>query len=270
MDLSDPSHSSQRPPAVPKPFDFSGATAVVVGGASGLGLAMAKGLAEHGARVCVVSRDQDKARRTAEGISERTGTTCVSATVDLASEPSVEGLGRTLADLFDGRLNIAINSGGINIRNPIERIALSEWETVQRVNITGAFLFARVMYPLFKRSEWGRLIHVASIFGSRSFAHRTSYASSKGALLQLTRTLAIEWAPDAVTVNAISPGPFMTEIMRPVLSDPQRSEEFRRKIPLGRFGDPREVVTAALFLASPLSSYVTGADILVDGGWTAS
>lgn len=253
-----------------KPFDFSGATAVVVGGASGLGLAMAEGLASHGARVCIVSRDEEKARRTAEAIARRTGSECLPATVDLASETSVAELGTTLGRLFDGRLNIAVNSGGINIRNPIDRIALAEWETVQRVNITGAFLFARTVYRLLKASEWGRLIHVASIFGSRSFAGRTSYASSKGALLQLTRTLAIEWAPEGVTVNAISPGPFMTEIMRPVLSDPQRSEEFRRRIPLGRFGDPREVVTAALFLASPQSSYVTGANILVDGGWTAS
>lgn len=253
-----------------RPFDFTGATAVVVGGASGLGLAMAEGLASHGARVCIVSRDGDKAKRTAESIGQRTGTACVSATVDLASEASVSELGRVLADLFGGGLNIAINSGGINIRNPIDRIPLPEWEAVQRVNITGAFLFARTVHPLLGQAGWGRLIHVASIFGSRSFAGRTSYASSKGALLQLTRTLAIEWAQEGITVNAISPGPFSTEIMRPVLSDPQRSEEFRRKIPLGRFGDPREVVTAALFLASPLSSYVTGADILVDGGWTAS
>src|SRR5436190_22733247 len=143
---------------------------------------------------------------------------------------------------------MAVNSSGINIRNPIDRISLAEWESVQRVNITGAFLFARTMYPRLKRAGWGRLIHMASIFASRSFAHRTSYASSKGALLQLTRTLAIEWAGEGITVNSISPGPFATEIMKPVMDDPRRSEEFRRKIPLGRFGDPRELVPAALFL----------------------
>jgi NAD(P)-dependent dehydrogenase (short-subunit alcohol dehydrogenase family) len=126
------------------------------------------------------------------------------------------------------------------------------------------------MYPLLKRAGWGRLINVASIFASRSFPHRTSYASSKGALLQLTRTLAIEWAGENITVNSISPGPFATEMMQPVLKDPQRSEEFRRRIPLGRFGDPQEIVTAALFLASPASSFVTGSDIVVDGGWMAT
>jgi len=167
-------------------------------------------------------------------------------------------------------LNIAINSAGINVRNRIEGISLEEWSTIQRVNITGAFLFAREMYPRLKAAGWGRLIHVASIFGSRSFAGRTSYASSKGALLQLTRTLAIEWAADHITVNSISPGPILTEMIKPVAEDPVRYREFCTKIPLGRFGEPREVATSCLFLASPASSFVTGADILVDGGWTAA
>jgi NAD(P)-dependent dehydrogenase (short-subunit alcohol dehydrogenase family) len=235
-----------------------------------LGRAMAEGLAAHGARVCVVARAEQKAREAADAISVAAGATCIACAVDVADEASVVGLGDAMDRLFDGRVNIALNCAGINIRNPIDRISLSEWETIQRVNITGAFLFSRTMYPRLKQAGWGRLIHVASIFGSRSFAQRTSYASSKGALLQLARTLAIEWAAEQITVNTISPGPFATEMMRPVMTDPQRSEEFRKHIPLGRFGEPVEVVTAALFLASRASSYVTGADILVDGGWTAA
>lgn len=253
-----------------RPFDFAGATALVVGGASGLGRAMAEALAQHGASVCVVARDAEKARRAAAEISARSGNRCASCAADLVDEASVRALGAAVDRLFDGKVNIAINSAGINVRNRIEQISLDEWSSIQRVNSTGAFLFAREMYARLKAAAWGRLIHVASIFASRSFAGRTSYASSKGALLQLTRTLAIEWAGDNITVNAISPGPILTEMIKPVANDPVKYAEFCARIPLGRFGEPHEVATACLFLASPASSYVTGAEIVVDGGWTAA
>ena len=256
--------------AVPSPFDFSGATAIVLGGASGLGIAMAEGLASHGARVCIVSRSAEKARAAASSMNERVDGRCSSLGADAGDEHSIERLRDEAGALFGGRLNIAVNSAGINVRNPIERVTLSEWESVQRVNSTGAFLFARAMLPLLRNAAWARLINVASIFGSRSFPHRTSYASSKGALLQLTRTLAIEWAPERITVNTISPGPILTEIVRPVVDNPESYQRFCSHIPLGRFGEPHEVVSACLFLASPASSYVTGADIMVDGGWTAA
>ncbi len=252
------------------PFDFSGATAVVLGGATGLGRAMADGLAAHGARVCVVSRSEEKAGTAAAEMTARFGVPCSACAADVADEASVKRLRDVCAQLFADGLNIAIYCAGVNVRNPVERITLAEWESIQRTNITGAFLFAREMFPLFKRARWGRLINVASIFGSRSFAGRTSYASSKGALLQLTRTLAIEWAADQITVNAISPGPFLTEMTRPLLDDPEAYRRFCGHVPMARFGEPHEIVTASLFLASPASTYVTGADILVDGGWTAS
>jgi NAD(P)-dependent dehydrogenase (short-subunit alcohol dehydrogenase family) len=254
---------------VKPPFDFSGATALVVGGASGLGNAMAGALAAHGARVCVAARTADRARQAADRITAIARGECLCAVADLADEASVRALGGEVDRLFEGRLNIAVNCAGINIRNPIERISLAEWESVQRTNSTGAFLFAREMLPRFRRAGWARLIHVASIFGSRSYRGRTSYASSKGALVQLTRTLAIEWAKERITVNAISPGPIFTDMTRPILDDPAAYQEFCANIPLGRFGEPEEVVTACLFLASPASSYVTGADIAVDGGWLA-
>ena len=241
---------------------------MVVGGAAGLGHAMAEGLAQHGASVCIVARTGEKARHAAEQLAADAGTRCEACAADLASEDSVKALCETVDRLYGG-VNIAINCAGINIRNPIEQISLAEWESIQRVNSTGAFLFARAMYPRLKRAGWGRLIHVTSIFASRSFRHRTSYASSKGALLQLTRTLAIEWAGENITVNAISPGPILTDMTRPVLDNPEAYQEFCRHIPLGRFGNPEEVVTACLFLASQASSFVTGADIAVDGGWMA-
>lgn len=252
------------------PFDFSGSTALVVGGAVGLGRAMAEALARHGADVCIAARSADKAAAIAAEISAAGGAECRSCACDFVSEESVRATGATIDRMFDGKLNIAVNSAGINVRNRIDQVSLDEWSSIQRVNSTGAFLFAREMYPRLKAAGWGRLIHVTSIFSSRSFAGRTSYASSKGALLQLTRTLAIEWAPDNITVNAISPGPILTDMMKPVVADPARAGQFRARIPLGRFGEPWEVATACLFLASRASSFVTGADILVDGGWTAT
>ena len=253
-----------------RPFDFSGATAVVVGGASGLGRAMAEGLATHGARVCVVARDAERARAAAEALTALGGGACHGCAADVESEASVLALGEALDGAFGGRVNIAVNCAGINVRNPIEKVALAEWEHVQRVNTTGAFLFSRTMYPRLKAGGWGRLIHVTSIFATRTFPQRVSYASSKGALLQLTKTLAVEWAAEGITVNAISPGPFATDMMKPVLADPERAAVFLRRIPVGRFGDPSELITACLFLASRASGYVTGAEILVDGGWTAT
>jgi len=253
-----------------RPFDFSGATAVVLGGATGLGRAMAEGLASHGATVCVVSRSIDKAKAAADAIAAQNGGRCWPWIADAASEPSIGRLRDVLNERFGGRLNIAINSAGINTRNRIEDIALEEWDTIQRTNSTGAFLFAKAMYPLLKAAEFGRLIHITSIFASRSFAGRTSYASSKGALLQLTRTLAIEWAETNITVNAISPGPFVTEMTRPLLDNPDAYQKFCEHVPMKRFAEPHELISACLFLASPASSYVTGADILVDGGWTAT
>jgi NAD(P)-dependent dehydrogenase (short-subunit alcohol dehydrogenase family) len=253
-----------------RPFDFSGANALVIGGASGLGRAIAEGLAAHGARVAVSARHLEKARAASEEIARQTGGTAEACSTDLASEASVTALGAFLNDSFDGQLHIAVNSGGMNIRNAIDDISLAEFETVQRTNITGAFLFARTVHPYLRRAGWGRLIHITSIFSSRSFAGRTSYASSKGALLQLTRTLALEWAAEGITVNAISPGPIATEMMRPVIQDPERSEQFRRRIPMKRFGEPEEIVTAALYLASRASSFVTGSEVVVDGGWMSA
>jgi NAD(P)-dependent dehydrogenase (short-subunit alcohol dehydrogenase family) len=255
---------------IPDPFDFSGATVVVVGGAAGLGRAMAEALAARGAAVCIVARAEAKARKAADAIAEQSNVPCHACTADFTDEASVNALGEEVDRLFEGQLNVAINSAGINVRNPIERIALSEWESVQRVNSTGAFLFARAMYPRLKRSGWGRLINVTSVFASRSFRYRSSYSSSKGAMLQLTRTLAIEWAGENITVNAISPGPFLTDMTRPLLDDQEAYRQFCANIPLGRFAEPREIVTACLFLASQASSYVTGADIAVDGGWMAT
>src|SRR5260221_717360 len=143
-----------------RPFDFTGATAVVLGGATGLGLAMAEGLAAHGASVCIASRSDERACSAATTLTERFGTPCHGYAADAASEDALNRLRDHVADLFGGRVNIAIYSAGINVRNPIDQISLGEFEAVQRVNITGAFLFARALHPLLRAAGWGRLINV--------------------------------------------------------------------------------------------------------------
>lgn len=250
-------------------FDLTGKTAVVVGGGSGLGLVIAKGLVECGAHVVIVGRNADRLTSVERELNRARPNSASSIRTDLSNEAAVSSLAKTLSERHRG-IDIAVNSAGGNIRNPISRVTLDEWKSVLDGNLTGAFLFARAMYPLLKKSQSGRLIHIASIFSKVSFPDRTSYASSKGGMLALTRTLAVEWASDGITVNSISPGPFLTEINKPVLDNPENYRKFCERIPLKRFGNPEEVVTAALFLASPFSGYVTGADIPVDGGWTAS
>ncbi len=132
-----------------------------------------------------------------------------------------------------------------------------------------AFLISKYSLDFLKKSKNGRLINFTSIFSSVSFEGRTPYASSKGGLLLLTKTLALEWAKHKITVNSISPGPFLTELNLPVLKDKKNYREFCKKIPIGRFGNPEEIITSVLFLSSAKSSYVTGSNILVDGGWTS-
>ncbi len=249
-------------------FDFTGATALIAGGATGLGLEMARGLLAHGCRVALMGRRKELCEQVAAELCATYDDRCVAIPGDISDEASMRSVAQQVAAQFDGELNIAINSAGFNIRNPIEKVSLDEWESVQRTNATGGFLFARELFPLLKKASFGRLINVVSIFGSHSFPDRVSYSSSKGSLLQLTRTLAIEWASYGITVNAISPGPFLTDINKAVLDNKENYEKFCQKIPIGRFGDPQEVTTSALFLASPASTYVTGADIMVDGAWT--
>ena len=170
-------------------------------------------------------------------------------------------------DVF-GRVDILINNAGINIRRPIEQLKESEFDQVIGTNLKGPWLCCRAVAGPMKRQKWGRVINVSSTLGEVGLADRTPYCSSKGGLTLMTRTLALEWAKDGINVNALCPGPFATEINRPLLDDPVARDAMQAKVPLGRWGDPAELGPVAVFLASDASSFVTGATILVDGGYT--
>jgi NAD(P)-dependent dehydrogenase (short-subunit alcohol dehydrogenase family) len=239
-------------------FDFSDARALIVGGAAGLGAAMADALAAHGAAVCVASRT-----RRAECRHDW-------LPLDVRTEPSVIAALEELGRRFDGSAHIVVNCAGLNLRKRVEETSLDDWEEVLRANLTGAFLLAKHALPLLKKAGWGRFVQVSSVLARTAMPARASYASNKAALMHFVRNLAVEWAPYGITANSISPGPFLTEVTRGILSDEAAYRKMCERIPVGRFGSPTEIASACLFLCSKQSSYVTGADILVDGGWSAA
>ncbi len=252
-------------------FNFKNSKALVIGGATGLGKEIALSLVQHGADVIISSRDEIKLKNTCEQINnECSSESCSYSQVDITSESSIKNLISHVSNKFQNGLNILVNSAGMNIRNPIEDITNSDWDEVMHSNLRGAFIMHRAAFELLKKAEYGRVINITSIFSSVTYPDRATYAASKGGLLMFSKTLALEWAKHGITVNTISPGPFLTEINTKVLEDKENYQKFCARIPLARFGEPEEIISAALFLASPKSSYVTGSDIIVDGGWTSA
>ena len=249
-------------------FRLDGRRALITGGAKGLGRMMALALAEAGAEVVIASRTFSECQVTANVIQSQSGHTAIAAELDVTNEADIRKLKATLEKEF-GSIDILINNAGINIRGNIADLSADDFDAVIDTNVKGSFLCAKVFGPGMSERGWGRIINLGSIMSVISMAGRTPYASSKAAVLGLTRTLALEWATSGVTVNAICPGPFATDMNLQLLNDPEKYKAFVEKIPMGRWGELHEIAGSALFLASDAASYITGTTLFVDGGWTA-
>jgi NAD(P)-dependent dehydrogenase (short-subunit alcohol dehydrogenase family) len=246
---------------------LDGRVAVVTGASKGLGKQMAEALAEAGATVALVARSGEllegvRAEITGRGGKAYAFVADVSVEADVVS---VAGEVRRQAGVPD----ILINNAGTTIRKPLHELTWEEWRRVMSTNVDGPFFCTRAFVPGMIEKKFGRIINVASTMAHVALPHRTAYAGSKFAVLGMTKALALELAPYNVTANAISPGPFATEITLAITQDPVQLADFTARTPLGRWGKLEEIGALAVFLSSDASGFITGTDILIDGGWTA-
>jgi NAD(P)-dependent dehydrogenase (short-subunit alcohol dehydrogenase family) len=251
-----------------KLFDLTNKTAIITGGSKGLGLAMAEGLASAGANLVIISRNQKEAQAAAEKIIAEYKTKAIAISATVTSEEEIQKAVATTIKEF-GSIDILINNAGINIRGPIDELSYEDFKKVQQTNVDGTWLPSKAVVPQMKKQKSGRIINLASTLGVVGLANRTPYATSKGAVVLMTRALALELAPFNITVNAICPGPFLTDMNIPIKDDENTKKFIIGAVALERWGELKEIQGAALYLASAASSYTTGSLITVDGGWTA-
>jgi 2-deoxy-D-gluconate 3-dehydrogenase len=259
--LSDPSAAR---------FRLDGAVAAVTGGAGGIGRATCSALAEAGAHVLVADRNGDAAAVLAQEL-EATGSKATAYALDISEEAQVDAL---FADAVDrhGAIDVLVNNAGIAIRKPAAALPLADWDAVVAINMTGVFLCARAAARhMIERGKGGAIVNVASVMGlsGGGLYPNISYQTTKGAVVNMTRALAVEWAPHRIRVNAVAPTYVRTSFIAPLLEQPELVKKIEAMTPLSRLAEPEEVAAAILFLASPAASMITGHALPVDGGFLA-
>lgn len=248
-------------------FDLTGRVAIMTGAGRGLGRTMALALASAGADLALASRTGSELESLVEEVNAL-GRRAIAVPTDVTSPEACEALVAAALDRL-GRLDIMVNNAGTNVRKPALEMTSDEYDFVIQTNLKGYFNGARAAGKGFVEQGSGKVINVSSILGRVGLPNQAAYASSKGAIDQLTKVLAIEWATAGVQVNGLAPTYFETDLTRPLYEDPERKAFIEERTPVGRWGQPHELAGAVIFLASGASNFVTGQTILVDGGWTA-
>ena len=248
-------------------INLKGRTAVITGASRGLGEAMAKALANAGAQIALVARDHERLERVRSEIagSQQAAQVFVA---DVTQEDQVAQVAEEIKGRF-GHPQILINNAGINVRKNLVEFTLDEFRSVLDASLISTFLMCRAFVPGMQGTGYGRILNMTSIMSHVSLPGRAAYSSAKASLLGLTRALALELAPDGITVNGISPGPIGTDMNLQLTSDPKVSAQFLANIPVGRWGSVEEIGALACYLCSESAGFVTGTDIVIDGGWTA-
>ena len=229
---------------------------------------MAMVLSSAGAHVVLTATDKERLGEQAEAITAATGGEAAVVSADISSDDAAGRIVSAAIERFGG-LDILVNNAGINVRGPIDEISREDFDRSMAVNLSGGWMMCKAAKPHLAESEYARVINIASTFGLVGVADRTAYATSKGALVQLTRALAMEWAPIGVNVNAVAPGPFLTDMNIPYQHSEHAKRVLEHEVAMKRWGELDEIWGPVLFLASDASSYVTGVILEVDGGWTA-
>ena len=249
-------------------FSLRGKTALVTGGNRGLGLAIAAALYDAGATVVLTARDEVQLAAAKAILLERGPGDVHTISAELSDDASVTNLYNAVHAHVDA-IDILVNNAGVNRRGPAENLTEEDWHYVLQTDLTVPFLVARTFARPMLLRGWGRILNIGSIFGQVAFGHRVPYGAAKAGVIHMSKVMAVEWAGRGVTVNALCPGPFATEMNKVVMSDPEQYQRFVNNIPIGRWGDLEEIGAPALLLCSDAGSFITGTTLTVDGGWTA-
>ncbi len=245
-------------------FSVAGRVACVTGASSGLGATIAQALAEGGAKVVGVARRSTSIAQWAS----QAGGELMPISADLSDLDAIPDIATRIAEPY-GPPDILVNAAGINTREPADDVTRESWQSTIDLNLSSPFFLAQALAPAMKAKGWGRIINFASLQTVRAFPGGIAYGASKGGIGQLTRAIAEAWSPHGITVNALAPGFFPTELTAAVFSDPERAARNAQATCVGRNGRPADLIGPALFLCSPASDYVTGQILFVDGGFTA-